>query len=338
MGTQASTYLIGFANAGANREDLIDMITNIDPWETPLFVACPKISVSHVTHEWLTDTLAATSTAGGCEGKDFEYGDSTAPTRLQNVCQIFRKDFRVTNTQRAVNPAGANDWYAYEVQKALREIARNVECRLLAMSGASEGGGTAVSRVMKSVAAFLTTNVHMAGASDWGLNEGQEYVSASATHMTEDRFNTMLEKVFTSGGNPDSVYVSAGVKRQISAFSGQGASRRNIAMAEKKLIASVDMYDSDVGLVNIVLDRWVFSPANTTSSHFTATTGYPLNAGEAYFLETPMIRVGTLRPIRHVPLPPVGDATRGMVVGELTVEVLNEKACGKFWGVSSVGP
>jgi hypothetical protein len=323
-----STYLIGFGTAGTNREDLIDMITNIDPWETPLFVACPKTQATHVTHEWLTDTLAATSTAGATEGSDFNETFTSAPTRLQNICHIFRKDFKVTNTQRAVNPAGANDWYNYEVQKALKEIARNVETKLLAQSGSCVTGSTAVARVMKSISDFLTTNVESANSTLWGLKD-TEGSAASATFMNEDTFNEILERIFNSGGNPDSAYVSAAVKRQISAFSGQGASRRNIAMAEKKLIASVDMYDSDTGLINIVLDRWCYQPATTSIDHT------DLN-GNAFFLETPMIRIPMLRPIRHVPLPPVGDATRGMVLGELTVEVLNEKSCGKYWGTASI--
>jgi hypothetical protein len=324
-----TTYVFGFANAGANREDLIDMITNVDPWETPLFVASPKPPISHVTHEWLTDNLPGTATAGAVEGGDFAHEDATAPTRNQNITQIFRRDFKVSNTQRAVNPAGVNDWYAYEVQKALKSIARNIENTLLMLSAASGIGTSATARQMKPVGTFLTTNVNHAASAGWGLDNAVAGYSASATIMTEDRFNTMLEKIFGTGGNPDSAYVSAATKRQISAFSGQGASRRNIAMAEKKLIASVDMYDSDVGLIQIVLDRWVVVGGNTTSDHTTMT-------GEAYFLETPLVRTPILRPIRHVPLPPVGDATRGMVVGELTVEVLNEKACGKFWALTDV--
>ncbi len=332
MGIPASTYLLGVQPGSTNREDLTDMICNIDAWETPLFVACPKVQISSTYHEWQTDTLAATSTIGAKEGADFAEADSTAPTRLGNRTMILRKDFKVTQTQRAMNPAGANDWYQYEVQKGLKELARNTEACFLAASGASLSGATGVSSAMKSVAAFLSTNVEAAGSTLWGLDAAGGAGPASATLMTEDRFNVMLEHIFNSGGNPDSAYVNAATKRHISAFSGQGASRRNIAMAEKKLIASVDMYDSDMGLIQIVLDRWVrqitVDPSST--SDLTAITG------EAFFIETPMVQAGILRPFRHVPLAPIGDAARGMILGEFTAIVLNEKSCGKFWGCSNI--
>lgn len=62
---------------------------------------------THVSHDWLVDTLAATSTAGAIEGNDWvTAANFTQPTRLTNDTQIFRKDIAATETQRAVNPAG----------------------------------------------------------------------------------------------------------------------------------------------------------------------------------------------------------------------------------------
>jgi len=328
MAGTPSTYLYGFGAGSANREDLADFIGIVDPWETPLYVASPKEDANHVTVEWLEDTLAATSTGGATEGGDFNPSDRTAPSRKFNYCQIFRDDFKVTNTQRAVLMAGAKDAYGYEAYKSLRQVVRNIEVKSFGASGVCAQGTTGTARHMKTLEDMVTTNVNPANTGEWGLNAGVAGASASATLMTEDRFNGILEQIFNTGGNPDSAYVSAATKRQISGFSGQGASRRNITMAEKKLIASVDMYDSDVGIINIVLDRWVRQAANTDISHTS-------RIGRAWFIETPNIRYKILRPIRHVPLAAVGDATRGMVVGELTVCPINEKTHGSFWGVSN---
>jgi hypothetical protein len=327
---RAGTFLMGFNVGGGNREDLLDMISNIDPWETPAFTSFPKTRANHVLHEWLTDTLPATSSAGAIEGADWSCSDAGARTRVQNVCQIFRQDFFVSNTQRAVNPAGIRDEYAYQVQKNLKAIARNIETRIFAQSGSCATGTTGAIRNMKGLNDFIsTTNIH-ANSTDAGFTypNAAAGTSASATAIDEDRFNVMLQLAFEQGGNPDKCFVNAGPKRQISAFSGQGASRRNIAMTEKKLVASVDVYDSDFGLIQIVLDRWVYNPATTGSDHT------DLN-GSAYFLETGMQRIAFLRPIRHVPLAPIGDSTRGMVLGELTLEVLNEKSAARLNAVGS---
>jgi hypothetical protein len=82
------------------------------------------------------------------------------------------------------------------------------------------------------------------------------------------------------------------------------------------------VYESDFGLIQVVLDRWV--PQGTTA---TATTN---SAGRAFFIESSLVRVAFLRPIKHVPLPPSGDSARGMVLGELTLEVGNHIALGKM--------
>ena len=36
---------------------LLNMITMIDPWETPFCSAATKVRTKHVYHEWVTDTL-----------------------------------------------------------------------------------------------------------------------------------------------------------------------------------------------------------------------------------------------------------------------------------------
>src|SRR5262252_8035676 len=109
-----STYGVGFGAGSANREDLLDLITNIDPWDTPFYSSAPKVECNHTTHEWLTDTLSATSVAGAIEGADFSADALSNRSRLSNRTQIFRFDILVADTQRAVNPAGVRDEYEYQ--------------------------------------------------------------------------------------------------------------------------------------------------------------------------------------------------------------------------------
>lgn len=340
---------MGFAPGSANREDLLDFITNIDPWETPAFTSFPKVKCDHVTHEWLSDTLADPSTGGGTEGADFSIDVVDNRSRHQNVTQIFRADIKVTNTQRAVNPAGIKDEYAYQMRKKGKEMARNIESRLFAASGTSAAGTTGGARLMKNLSDFYATGAISAGVAyasfmNCGTHTADNGSSAyapwalstssanSATLMTEDRLNGMLELCFNQGGNPDKCFVAGPTKRQISAFSGQGASRRNIAMTEKKMVASIDVYDSDFGLIQIVLDRWV--PKGLLNS--ASTADMTDLTGQVYFLESGMNRIAFLRPVRHVNLAAVGDSTRGMLVGELTLEVLSPKTGLRIMGASEL--
>jgi len=303
----------------ANREDLLDLITNVDPWDTPWVTQAPKVRANHVTHEWLTDTLAATSTAGAVEGDDWSYNTATTrPVRRTNYTQIFRKDIAVSETQRAVNPAGFRDAYAYEIAKATKEIARNIEATLwnTATSYASASGASATGRTMIPFRGWLTTTATGDGQTVSALAT----TSASAGVLTTTQFNNALERCYLNGGNPEQVYVSPAVKRVISGFTA-ASQNRNIAAVDKKLVAAMDLYDSDFGLIQIVMDRWIPQATNTVT-----TTAASDIKGNIFFLERAKNRLAWLRPVMHTLVGKNGDAVRGSALGEVTLEVLNPLA------------
>ena len=49
-------------DAQANREDLSDIIYNIDPFDTPMMTAVGRRNVDNVTFDWQTESLPAVST------------------------------------------------------------------------------------------------------------------------------------------------------------------------------------------------------------------------------------------------------------------------------------
>lgn len=322
------TYEIGFGHASGNREDLVDTVVSIDQFDSPCFTVSPKTTAKHTTHDWLTDALAATasgSAAVAIEGADFNATafSTSARTRVTNITQIFRKDFGVTQSQRAVNPAGISDEYTYQAGKGMKEIARNIEVCTFQAAAFATGEATA-RRVWKSLQDFITTsgNAWHADATAIGGAGGS---TATACLLTEDIFNGALEQINSDGGNIDSVYVLPRHKRKISkSFVGVSGSRQNLAAMDKTLNNAIDIYFSDFGRLKIVPDRWL--PA--------AGTGTDIS-GNIFFVETPMVRYAFLRPITHVPLPPAGDSARGMIVGELTIEVGHADALGRIFGVSS---
>lgn len=325
LAQSSHTYLQGFTpGQGGNREDLIDLIVNVDPHDTPFLTTHPKTVSRHVYHEWLTDTLASTSTAGADEGGAFDNAAPTARARVANWTQIFRKDYDVTGSQRAVDPAAVTDEYAYQTGKALKEIARNIETTVF--SAVTTATASTTARVMKTLVSFITTEAHHPEAAVIG---GDGTSTASARIIEEAQFNGMLDEIFTNGGNPDVVYVNSKGKRQISAFTTSTITSRNIAMADRRLVNSIDIYESDFGLIQITLDRFIPTGTSTATG-----TGSNIDlGGRAFFLERGLCRLAFLRPIKHVPLPPNGDSARGMVLGELTLEVGNEKALGQMVGV-----
>ena len=110
----------GYSNAAAavNHEDLVDVVTILDSFQTPMFSSAPKIRARDVVHSWVVDTLPGTATAGVAEGIDFSADTPTTPTRLQNVSQIFSRHVAVSDRERDVNPAGIRDLYEHQIGRA----------------------------------------------------------------------------------------------------------------------------------------------------------------------------------------------------------------------------
>jgi len=306
------TYGVGYVGgSGSVREDLLDLITNIDPWDTPFFSAAPKSTAKSITHEWLVDALAATSTAGAYEGADFSADALTNRSRLSNMTQIFRKDILVSDTLRAVDTVGISDEYQYQVMKGMREVARNIESAIF--SGAAQiTGGTATARGMKSLGNFLAATSNCISST--------VIATADGCLISTALVNYMMEQCYTNGGNPDTLWVSPGVKADFSKAALASQFVRNLAATDKKLTMNVDVYESDFGLLAIVPDRWI--PQSTSG----AATAVSASGYSFYITERSKNRIAFLRPIRHVPLAKGGDATRGFIVGELTLECLHPSA------------
>jgi|SRR6185503_13321426 len=321
--------------SGVAKEDLLEQITNISPYDTPFVSQAPKVGCRHIYHQWLQDSLAAVGTVpntllGAVEGADWSLDTTTVPIREYNVTMILRKDIGLSESQRAVDTAGFADQYAYEVQKAGKELAIKLE-RLCFGNLSTATGASGTARVMRGFQAFIATNTAFAGA-----NAG---TGGDATHdgqLTVGDFNDMLNAIYNQGGNPEQVYVSPKVKRQISSFAVPGAAAgnvyaKNIAAVDKKLVGAIDFYDSDFGLIQIVLDRWVPESTNTT----TATASATATGGQMFFLSRAINRIAWLRPVHHELVGKRGDSVAGFVVGECTLEVLAEKANGVIKGVNN---
>ena len=98
------------------REDLSDMIYNIDPTETPVVSA---IGVGdgggNTLFDWQTDSLDAPSnTNAKIEGEDASASALTPTVRLNNYMQISDKVYGVTGTANALDSAGRSDELDYQ--------------------------------------------------------------------------------------------------------------------------------------------------------------------------------------------------------------------------------
>lgn len=278
------TYDVGFTpGSGAMREDLNDEIINVAPTETPFLTRFGREPVKSTTHEWLEDTDAAAADNAQTEGATFTYTKSTGPERLSNWTQIIWKTIQVTGTAQAVTIAGMRDLYAYELARRLREVANDAEYALVNGTGNSGASGTA--RRLKGVLAFITSNESTAG---------------SARDITPALIDAAMQDIWTSGASPDTweLYCGGFQKRQISGWSTN--TTRNLQASEHRLIDRVDVYDGSLGIIVIVLSRY-------------------MPTDEVVMLDTAHWKLAFLRAFKHRRIADTADAVNGVVLGELTL-------------------
>jgi hypothetical protein len=289
----ASGSAISSFHAGTNREDLLDVITNISPSETPFFSSLGKTKATNAYHEWSTDSLASATANAQVEGQDYSFTVKTTPTRTGAYVQTFRNFAEVSDFEREMNPAGMDDMFAYQMAKAMKEQARDIELALFTGTGASGASGTA--RELKGALAFVSTNT------------GTGYYSGTGSSTPETLFNTNLQAIWTAGGKPDTTYVNAAAKKAISAFTASATKFFN--QDAKEVINGVDVYDSDFGRVKIVADHFI-------------------TAGKILTIQSDLCKVAVAIPTKKVEAAKIASTTRGVIETALCLELRQEAGCG----------
>jgi hypothetical protein len=307
-----STIGVGFwpSTTAPTHEDLVDIVTILDSFQTPFFSSAPKVRAKDVVHSWTVDTLQATSTGGAIDGDDYGFATaSSAPTRLFNATQVFRRDVGVSDRERASNPAGIRDMYEHQVMKKFKEVARDFEARSFSniASTTASGDNTTPSR-MASIRGFAITTVG----------------SASGGITTADIIS-LSETMFNNGAEPDSLWFAPASKRQFvnaTITSGSG-NVRNIAATDQRLVANVDVFETPFNqLYAVITDRFI--PISTNSS------------SGAYFIgDRSMAKVAMFRPPQHKPMGKSGDNTRGIVLMEATLQLDHPSSWGAVSGVTN---
>lgn len=278
----------------ARREDLLDVISNLDYKEYQLVSGLATSEAKDILHQWLKDTLKTPGDNAYVEGVDASYPDRTDPTRLTNWSQIIRIGYSVSDTERSVNAAGFNDRYSYEGVKAMKEWKQDAEFALL--RGCLACGTGSAARRMKGIKAWLTLTTSQSGVS-----------------LSETILNDYLQNVWNAGTEVNAIYVPMYLKRKISAFTGN-ATQKNVSVDDRRLINAVDVYQSDAAkMVKLFAHRFVSGQVGDVNSDI-------VGLNEEFF------RIAYLRKPIMRELAKTGDATNGEVVAELTLECLHDSA------------
>jgi len=297
-----------------NREDLSDVIYNISPTDTPLLNTLARGKATAVYHEWQTDSLSAATTANAAvEGADASDATMSPTTRLGNYTQIVQKTIKISGTLESVDKAGRKSEKAYQLSKASAELKRDIETILTANQGRSAGDAS-TARTMGAMLSWIKTNTNKSSGTTAGVDPTTIGVSTrtdgTQRAFTETILKDVVQKVYSSGGNPKILMVGPFQKQAVSAFAGIAAQRYMAPGNEPTtIIGAADVYMSDFGTMSVVPNRF-------------------MRTRDALVLDPEYAAVAYLRPFATIELAKAGDAEKTQILAELTLEMRNEAAHG----------
>jgi len=292
------------------REDLVDVIYNVSPEDTPILSAIPRTTAKSTKHEWQLDALATPATNAVIEGDEATVDAMTATTRAFNYCQISDKVIAVSGTQAAVDAAGRADEMAYQIAKKSKELKKDMEFDLIEPNVQAVGSATAA-RELGSIPTWLKTNGDAGTSGTLSTGSGTDLPgSGTDRDLTEAILKTVIKEVYSSGGDMDMLVCPPSVKQTISGFN---ANTTRFGPADKKTeFAAIDVYSSDFGDLKIVPNRVM------------ATT----DAKDVFIIQRDMLATAYLRDFMIQDLSKTGDSDKKQLLCEYTLEVRNEAAHG----------
>jgi hypothetical protein len=253
------------------------------------------VANSYAIGEYLTVVADATT-----DGADVIRDVSRPRPRIGNYTQIFKKDVIIAGTQEAVaQHGGISSELDHQINRRLREALRDLEkAVILGRLSGNTIGTSALVRTMKGMLAHIVTN--SVSVSSMGTDFG-------STTMTffEDQVNTAIRNAWIQGGTDLNLIVAGdAVKRR---FDQLNNSRIRVVNEETAFRNAVGTYENTYGVYRVMLNRWMptHMAAILASGRLAVT---PLNQ----------------RSFHYEPVAKTGDAEKGMVLGEYTLEFRNE--------------
>jgi hypothetical protein len=303
------------------REDLKDFIATVSPEETPFLSLIGTATADNTYFEWQTDALdTATTSNAVLEGDDFAATSYTAPTRIANRCQISTKGIVVTGTTEAVRKAGRASELARLVIKRGKELRRDLETICMSNQG-STTGATDVARKTGALCAWYAATANASrgsGGSAGGFSNGNvaaatDSSTANMRALTESILKTTLAGCWDTGANIKVLMCSSTQKQNISTFT--GGSTRTKDAEDRKIVAAIDVYESDFGTISVVPNRLQ-------------------RARDVHLIDPELWKIAYLRPYQLLDIAKAGDSEKRTLLVEWGLMSMNEKGNGVIADVS----
>lgn len=312
--------------AAANREDLSNAIYNIDPFDTPIMSMARRRNVKNRTFDWQSEFLPVVD-PNNAQVEGFVNANSAAqPTiRLNNVCQISKRDATVAGSQEASDAAGKGSEMAHQMAMQSKVLKSDMEVIMSGRQARVNGDDTTpTARKTEAICHWIARAVDknsVAGAAVVGVTSGLPAVSTDAfaavaggsqVAMTEVMVGDAMQQAYNNGASPSIMIVPPAIKRTVSTFNGRNTTQ--VMVGKTEVVATVDVIATDFGRIKVMPSRWI--PTDTS-----------------LLLDPNYLAVAFFRNFRQYPLAKTGDAETRMILAEYGVEMRNPLAHILFNGV-----
>ena len=313
------------------REDLSNIIYNISPMDTPFLTGAGRGKCDNTLFEWQTDELATQAANQQLQGDVPDALAVTETVMAQNQTQISFKTVATTGTAEAVDFAGRRSSQAYQMAKRAKEIKRDMEFMLTGNSLRVVGDTTTVPKtacLQSWLGAKTTATSNLIDAGN-GTGVGLVNVSASVyangtavktgttptKQLTQAHIDLVVERCYTAGGSPDTMFCKPDLKVRLSAIAGASvAELRTVTKGDKMAhaINAVDVVVTDFGTFKFVPNRFCDQGA----------------IGIVYVIDWDYWSINYLRPFQTLNLAKTGDNVKQMMLAEYGLEAKNGRSSG----------
>ncbi len=296
------------------REDLMDIITNISPTETPFQTMASQGTSKGTFHEWQVDSLEAATDNKAVEGDDASNEARTPTVRVGNYTQIAEKTIQVTGSDEAADNAGRGQEMAYQIAKAGLELKRDQEVTVVGTNKGRAAGSSGTARELGSVLSWIKTNVNKAGdGTDPAGNGTDARTDGTPRAFLESMLTDVIDKTWVSGGNPSVIMCNSTQKRAITDFTGNATKYKEVD--DKKVVNAVDVYVGDYGDLSVVPNRF-------------------MRQSDVFLFEPDMWSIDYYRSYMTHDLAKTGDSVRKQMLCEYTLCSKQEAANGGIFDLS----
>lgn len=228
-------------------------ISMISPEDTPFVSMTGKESINQTLFQWQTDALAAVNPGNAViEGSAAADGALGKTTVLDNVTQILRKVVKVSDTANTLANYGRGRELMYQMEKAGKEIKRDLEVILLS-DQAKVVGDSATAR---KTAGFQSLCAAVGVAdSDTGAITHKEMAGATPT---EAEIFDMTLQLYTAGSEADIIMIHPKFANVFAELQEKDGTRLRMFENTKQFIKQVNTITDPLGQTyKLIVNRWM---------------------------------------------------------------------------------